>query len=385
MRCWMSYEGGCEIGGVTFTGGNQRLPYVYEAGGLSINSRGYKGSMHFVHNCRFVENAGPEGGGIQCYLTTIRDCDFLRNRAEFGGAIANLGDLDSSSVIERCEFRENSANYGGAVATASGVLRCKFIGNTSTYDGGALYLIGRPTSEAAVVEQSLFAGNVAGGIGGAVAPHPSLGNGGIILQCTIVDNRAGWGGGIHAHNTTIVQSILDGNSATIAGPQISQGNGTLLVSNSLLRGGSQGIYRVFNGAQDLFRVFDADPRFADPAGPDGDRSNAIDNNYRLLPDSPCIDRIAPGYAAGLDLDGLPRIEHGPGSTEARSDLGCYEWRQTCPADFDNSGGTPDMTDLAAFFEAFSAGDAAADVNKSGGTPDSDDIEAFFNVWLAGGC
>jgi trimeric autotransporter adhesin len=57
----------------------------------------------------------------------------------------------------------------------------------------------------------------------------------------------------------------------------------------------------------------------------------------------------------------------------------------CPADFDASGGTPDTTDIDAFFTAWLLGDPTADADCSGGTPDSTDITAFFTAWLAGGC
>jgi hypothetical protein len=58
---------------------------------------------------------------------------------------------------------------------------------------------------------------------------------------------------------------------------------------------------------------------------------------------------------------------------------------SCPADFDGSGGTPDITDIDAFFTAWLVGDPAADADCSGGTPDTADIDAFFTAWLAGGC
>ncbi|NUQ68895.1 MAG: hypothetical protein HUU18_11545 [Phycisphaerales bacterium] len=57
----------------------------------------------------------------------------------------------------------------------------------------------------------------------------------------------------------------------------------------------------------------------------------------------------------------------------------------CVADFNNSGGTPDDADVAAFFDAWNAGDACADANGSGGTPDDADVATFFELWNAGGC
>jgi len=57
----------------------------------------------------------------------------------------------------------------------------------------------------------------------------------------------------------------------------------------------------------------------------------------------------------------------------------------CPADFNNSGGTPDDADVAEFFAAWNAGEPCADVNESGGTPDDADVVIFFELWNAGGC
>lgn len=57
----------------------------------------------------------------------------------------------------------------------------------------------------------------------------------------------------------------------------------------------------------------------------------------------------------------------------------------CPADFNDSGGTPDDADVTAFFEAWNAGEPCADVNDSGGTPDDADVTIFFELWNAGGC
>jgi len=57
--------------------------------------------------------------------------------------------------------------------------------------------------------------------------------------------------------------------------------------------------------------------------------------------------------------------------------------RTCFADFNQDGGiTGD--DVAAFFEAFEAGDTAADTNIDGGI-DGSDVETFFLQFEAGGC
>lgn len=60
-------------------------------------------------------------------------------------------------------------------------------------------------------------------------------------------------------------------------------------------------------------------------------------------------------------------------------------RCRCTADFDDSGGTPDVLDIDAFFTAWLAGTLSADADCSGGTPDVLDISRFFVDWLAGDC
>jgi hypothetical protein len=54
---------------------------------------------------------------------------------------------------------------------------------------------------------------------------------------------------------------------------------------------------------------------------------------------------------------------------------------TCPADFNDDGGT-DGQDLFEFFEAWSGGLSSADLNFDGGT-DGSDITAFFTRWENG--
>lgn len=53
----------------------------------------------------------------------------------------------------------------------------------------------------------------------------------------------------------------------------------------------------------------------------------------------------------------------------------------CPADFDNSGGPPNINDYFHFLTAFFAGDPSADINQSGGVPDLDDFVLFFQLFF----
>ena len=55
----------------------------------------------------------------------------------------------------------------------------------------------------------------------------------------------------------------------------------------------------------------------------------------------------------------------------------------CVADYNQSGGTPDDADVAAFFTDWNDGAPRADVNFSGGTPDDADVSHFFDLWNEG--
>jgi len=80
--------------------------------------------------------------------------------------------------------------------------------------------------------------------------------------------------------------------------------------------------------------------------------------------------------AGVDYNSNPSF----GTPHA---LFMYDPTPACLADFNNSGGTPDDADVAAFFEAWNNGETRADVNGSGGTPDDADVTYFFERWNAG--
>lgn len=55
----------------------------------------------------------------------------------------------------------------------------------------------------------------------------------------------------------------------------------------------------------------------------------------------------------------------------------------CAADYNSDGGV-DGSDVQAFFDHWTAGDACADVNGSGGI-DGSDVQTFFDLWQTGGC
>ncbi|MBX2890457.1 MAG: hypothetical protein KF734_05985 [Saprospiraceae bacterium] len=101
----------------------------------------------FIFNCTFQSNnAGnnPVGGGVGGALLgfnyRIENCLFIKNTANFGGAVS-AGKVD----IVNCVFTGNhSRRWGGALRITSDVkiVNSIFYNNTSEKDGGAIRLLG---------------------------------------------------------------------------------------------------------------------------------------------------------------------------------------------------------------------------------------------------
>jgi predicted outer membrane repeat protein len=238
-----------------------------------------------IRDCRFVSNSAREwGGAIYCFVDTeplIEDCVFDGNTAPLGGAI---GGEFSDMTVAGCAFVGNAAVETPAFSSKSNIAMesCLLYDNTAWW-GGAYY--GNPTSKPRILV-STFVDNVAALDGGAIyATH----GGALIGSCILRGNRAESGQGNEVY-----------------------GNAPIVYSN--VRGGASGLGNI-----------DVDPRFVDAAGGD----------YRLEPDSPCIDAGHNWAAAGLakiDLDGNPRFADEPHTPETGCgtpvvvDIGAYEAR-----------------------------------------------------------
>ena len=240
------------------------------------------------------------GGGLRflkCEVD-ITDTDFRYNIGQnaIGGALS----LDSCSVnIDRCRFEHN---YG--------------------INGGGLYLI-RSNDWECSITNSLFANNFSGHFGGGLAISDSSP---LIANLTVVNNHS-FGvncGGIffYQHSTpTVWNCIVYGNTnETPLDEPVQMWTWTYddyapEFHNCLVQYGLDNISN--NEAITIYEnCLDEDPLFADP-----------DNeNYRLDPDSPCIDAGSPETPAhllnGLDLDGNQRV------SDNCIDMGAYEYDLT---------------------------------------------------------
>ena len=244
-----------------------------------------------LRHCRLMENlAGGDGGAIcSTNLLRVETCLFQNNISALagGGAISSSGQLR----VNDCAFSKNLAPLaeGGAVRSDFGLMaieRSRFLQNTAD-TGGAVSVSGASTS---IVANSLFSGNFAFDQGGGVY---AIGGSYETANCVFTQNSAGSVGSALAiwSDLALANSIVWGNEPD---PLFIGGFGDTDVQYSILEG-SGGV-----GAG----MIDADPLWVDPLGPDQVASSG-DEDWRLQPDSPAIDRgslnaLTPDR---LDLDG----------------------------------------------------------------------------------
>ncbi|WP_136061202.1 choice-of-anchor Q domain-containing protein [Pontiella sulfatireligans] len=256
-----------------------------------------------ISNC-IVENseAGDNGGGIYVIVhnktansVIIEDCFVRENRASNCGGGIYLGAWDEAKgdigtiLIQGCLIEKNEAKgAGGGVCCTGGVMAsmevsdCRISKNSTVSGGGGGIVLGVHYQR------------------GRLAENNSADN--RIVSCTIADNS---GGGVilnpHEWQKTVVL-----NSIVYQNRMGSDIDPRCIVSNSCARNVSSGNGNVSDN-----------PKFM----------NAKIGDYRLQPDSPCIDAGSNSYTNSItDLDGNSRIMDGDRDGEAVVDMGAYEFQ-----------------------------------------------------------
>jgi hypothetical protein len=291
------------------------------------------GSHAMLVDCRIQDCAAGDspGGGavwmIQGELT-LRGCELVGNTASLGRGGAIWAGTGSTLNAIDSTLAHNLAREGGAISIQDGaqttLTHCRFLANTAIAGEGGAVRIQRAAGPGQLTDfraaDCLFAGNAAAGRGGACAlsgtPSGGWDTKARIAERTFADNAAGTqGGALHSGDgmeTDVWNSVLWDNQASL-GSQISMassftaGSG-LDVTNVDVQGGQAGIHNPGGNSLTFGLSIDADPRFADPDGPDNDPSTLEDNDYSLAPVSPCIDRGHNTFGAievydWYDLDG----------------------------------------------------------------------------------
>ena len=330
-----------------------------------------------VEGFRITKGRAANGGGIECTLEsspTIRDCVFLDNFAEAcGGGVAARG--NSHPLIERCVFLDNIAQSPELQAQGGGlcffvlgdatVIDCAFIGNQAEYGGAMAVDVSFPT-----IINCLVADNFAEITGGGIVCSASDP---LIINTTFTGNIAQRGGAVDLSGLVLdsFPELINCIAWDDSPEEFGGIRGEVTATWSNIQGGWPGSGNI-----------DANPRFADRGAGD----------YRLAPDSPCIDagdRTAVPRGIFTDLAGLARIVDDPATPDtgiAASggvvDLGAYEVQvDACYADCDGNG-TLTFFDFLCFQNLFAAGDPGADCDGDGSLTFFDFL-CFQNAFAAG--
>ena len=333
-------------------------------GGFSNN-----GGNSMIRDCVFTGNrAHFAGGGLFCEVSnpTLTNCTFSNNSAGAAPGGGGVCCLDSSPTLTNCTITENTAYYSGGGMSCSGysptLANCTISGNSSENDGGGMTCYGSsPTLTNCTISRN-SAENDGGGmtcygssptlnncmINGNAATGDYAHGGGVycsgsssspsLTNCTIIGNSADYGGGVYCRgsfsNPTLTNCTLTANTASLGAALACdsyQQPSDVTISNCILWNGSAQIWN--NDASTLVITYcdiqgelrgegniDSVPLFVDPDGYDEDPNTWEDNNYRLSPESPCIN-AGSNYVDGLpelDIVGASRIR------QCRVDMGVYE-------------------------------------------------------------
>jgi hypothetical protein len=279
-------------GNVAHNGGGARggtLNNCIVAGNVSHgDGGGANGSV--LNNCTVTNNDAGVGGGV--YAGTVNHCVLAGNIAPLGAGGASISTLNNctlsnnlsqagsgagDSTLTNCTLVRNSALFGGAVAGCT-LFNSVLTGNSASEGGAAL---------SSTLNSCLLTGN-SGGFG-AAANDCTLNN------CTIASNSAVQiGGGVYS--STLNNCIAYYNTAPLA-PNY---DATSILNYCCT------LPLPSSGAGN----FTNPPMFVDLTG----------GNFRLQPNSPCIDAGNNSYVTtATDLDGNPRISDGI------VDVGAYEF------------------------------------------------------------
>jgi hypothetical protein len=345
---------------------------------------------------------------------------------------------DANTILEGFTITGGNANgpdsndrRGGGMYNSSAsptVVNCIFIGNTASSFGGGM---ANDKGSSPTVTNCTFTGNTAGEFSGGMDNELSSP---VVTNCTFSGNYSFYGGGMGNYedsNTTVTNCTFSSNSANPYGGGRDNSQSSPTVTNCIFWSNEPD--EIFDDPKSSSTVsycdvqggwlgegnIDADPCFVqlgywadanDPniiVEPNDPNAIRMDGNYRLRPDSPCVDagdnNSVPADTTDLDYDGdanepipvdfggLPRFiddlcradTGNPGSLGPPVvDMGTYEY---LAADIDSSGAVVlrDLCMFALHWAEIGCGRCGgADLNCDGNV-DWNDLRELTDWWLAG--
>ncbi|MCA9294339.1 MAG: right-handed parallel beta-helix repeat-containing protein [Phycisphaerales bacterium] len=361
-----------------------------------------------VRDCQFVGAPPTTGGnaGIGIYANTtapagllVEDCYFSIETVQFT-CPAGVGmhvRPGTFATVRRCTFDTNltCGGGGGIHCDGTGVIdRCLFIANEGQADGGAALF---SFDGLMTVTNCVFAGNDRHGFS---TVH--LGGETHFYNCTFFNNGSADPKVFGVHRVITYQdapSTFDNcvfwdNESTQPGQLAVIAHSSFFAEPTF----DNCLVQDWDGTFAGVNNFSADPRFADPLGPDLVKGTR-DDNLSLAPGSPCIDRgdstvlpigVAEDFAGNARfVDVITHADMGvPNGMGATVDLGALEapadFPAACPGDA-NGSTTVDLVDLNLVlfnFGSMVAPGASGDVDYSG-TVDLVDLNlVLFNFGSA---
>lgn len=372
-----------------------------------------------LRHCVFQDNAAPNGGAVAVNGNsdpTIIDCVFVANKAlpgassGFGGAISLNGASVTADIIG-CTFDSNTSVGGGAIhkngLSQPTIDRCTFLKNSTTGNGGGVSLT---SASFAQVSNCAFYGNTSAGTGGGAIHVSGVGSTSTIVNCVLSGNKAtiaGLGGGVlvTSGSTQILNCTIAGNAAgavNLGGALAKLNGASCAVRNSILWGnvgnqiqspGDPVIdvqYSIVQGGFAGLANLSLDPLLVDVAGPDG-VVGTLDDDLRVFGFSPAIDsgsNAAWNVPLTVDIAGLPRfyddpsVPNGGEGSIAIIDRGAYETQPNLPGcivgDLDCDGDV-DASDLAMLLGAWGSANGDADIDGNGEVAASD-LALLLGAW-----
>ncbi len=267
-----------------------------------------------LSNVRFDNNKASTTGGmhnINASSPALTDVTFSGNSSTSGdgGGLSNRSS-SNPSLTSVTFYNNTSDGSGGGIVNYSSsptLTNVSFVGNSAQGGGGMHNATSNP-----LLVNVVFSGNTSDGAGGGMGNNRSNP---MLINVTFSNNRAGGAGGgmsNYLSTPTLTNVIVWGNHSSLSGHDVFNNQSSPVVSYSII--GSP------------------DPCFMDADGAD-DTPGTLDDDLRLLPDSPAIDAgdnsAVPGSVT-TDLNGVPRFVDVPfvpdtgNGTAPIVDKGAYE-------------------------------------------------------------